>query len=102
MESLNDVGIPLADALAERLGCHVVILAVGPVGSEKGEVCLRTYAVYFILHGTLSDHVAWSACSLTPAAKKHRGHGPSSTTRDSRRWRLLSRVMDAPPSVSHL
>ncbi|KAJ7716492.1 hypothetical protein B0H14DRAFT_3522255 [Mycena olivaceomarginata] len=42
MESLNDVGIPLADALAERLGCHVVILAVGPVGSEKGEVCLRT------------------------------------------------------------
>ncbi|KAJ7748846.1 hypothetical protein B0H14DRAFT_3513700 [Mycena olivaceomarginata] len=35
MESLNDVGIPLADALAERLGCHVVILAVGPVGIRK-------------------------------------------------------------------
>jgi hypothetical protein len=44
MESLNEVGIPLADALAERLGSHVVILIVGPVGSEKGEVCLRTYA----------------------------------------------------------
>ncbi|KAJ7797239.1 hypothetical protein B0H14DRAFT_3493972 [Mycena olivaceomarginata] len=37
MESLNEVGIPLADALAERLGSHVVILIVGPVGSEKGE-----------------------------------------------------------------
>lgn len=43
METLNEVGIPMADALAERLGSHVVILVVGPVGSEKGEVCLRTY-----------------------------------------------------------
>ncbi|KAF8192866.1 hypothetical protein K438DRAFT_1969980 [Mycena galopus ATCC 62051] len=42
MESLSEVGIPMADALAERLGSHVVILVVGPVGSEKGEVCLRT------------------------------------------------------------
>ncbi|KAF8197799.1 hypothetical protein K438DRAFT_1967359 [Mycena galopus ATCC 62051] len=42
LESLNEVGIPLADALAERLGSHVVILVVGPVGSEQGEVCLRT------------------------------------------------------------
>ncbi|KAJ7432046.1 hypothetical protein B0H11DRAFT_2261110 [Mycena galericulata] len=41
-ENLNDVGIPLADALAERLGAQVVILVVGPVGSEGGEVCLRT------------------------------------------------------------
>ncbi|KAJ7807701.1 hypothetical protein B0H14DRAFT_2609490 [Mycena olivaceomarginata] len=42
MDSLNEVAIPLADALAERLGSHVVIRVVGPVGSEKGEVCLRT------------------------------------------------------------
>ncbi|KAK7048773.1 hypothetical protein R3P38DRAFT_3175027 [Favolaschia claudopus] len=42
METLTEVGIPMADALAERLGSHVVILVVGPVGSEKGEVCLRT------------------------------------------------------------
>ncbi|KAF8145018.1 hypothetical protein K438DRAFT_2028941 [Mycena galopus ATCC 62051] len=46
MESLSEVGIPMADALAERLGSHVVILVVGPVGSEKGEVCLRTYVVF--------------------------------------------------------
>ncbi|KAK7029762.1 hypothetical protein R3P38DRAFT_2775191 [Favolaschia claudopus] len=37
METLTEVGIPMADALAERLGSHVVILVVGPVGSEKGE-----------------------------------------------------------------
>lgn len=43
METLSDVGIPMADVLAEHLGSHVVILVVGPVGSEKGEVCLRTY-----------------------------------------------------------
>ncbi|KAF8139534.1 hypothetical protein K438DRAFT_2030521 [Mycena galopus ATCC 62051] len=42
MESLTEVGIPMADALAEHLGSHVVILVVGPVGAEKGEVCLRT------------------------------------------------------------
>ncbi|KAJ7660342.1 hypothetical protein DFH06DRAFT_1326471 [Mycena polygramma] len=42
LESLSDVGIPLADALAERLGMHVVILAVGPVGKEKGEVSLHS------------------------------------------------------------
>ncbi|KAJ7438844.1 hypothetical protein B0H11DRAFT_2254349 [Mycena galericulata] len=42
MENLNEVGIPLADALAERLGAQVIILVVGPVGSEEGEVCLRT------------------------------------------------------------
>ncbi|KAF8156445.1 hypothetical protein K438DRAFT_2075417 [Mycena galopus ATCC 62051] len=41
METLNKVGIPMADALSERLGAHVVILVVGPVGSENGEVCLR-------------------------------------------------------------
>ncbi|KAJ6477687.1 hypothetical protein C8R45DRAFT_934345 [Mycena sanguinolenta] len=39
---LPEVAIPMADALAERTGCHVVILCVGPIGSEKGEVCLRT------------------------------------------------------------
>ncbi|KAJ7715477.1 hypothetical protein B0H16DRAFT_1741919 [Mycena metata] len=40
--NLEDVGIPLADALAERLGMHVVILAVGPVGEQEGQVRLRT------------------------------------------------------------
>ncbi|KAJ7500472.1 hypothetical protein B0H11DRAFT_2225467 [Mycena galericulata] len=42
LENLNEVGIPMADALAERLGAQVIILVVGPVGSEQGEVCLRT------------------------------------------------------------
>ncbi|KAJ7439841.1 hypothetical protein FB451DRAFT_1191917 [Mycena latifolia] len=42
LEGLDEVGIPLADALTERLGMHVVIMAVGPVGSQKGEVQLRT------------------------------------------------------------
>ncbi|KAJ7758972.1 hypothetical protein DFH07DRAFT_772308 [Mycena maculata] len=38
LESFDEVGIPLADALAERLGMHVIIMAVGPVGSQRGEV----------------------------------------------------------------
>jgi adenine/guanine phosphoribosyltransferase-like PRPP-binding protein len=42
LETFDEVGIPLADALAERLGMHVVILAVGPVGSQRGEVRLRS------------------------------------------------------------
>ncbi|KAJ7756676.1 hypothetical protein B0H16DRAFT_1721741 [Mycena metata] len=42
LENLNTVGIPLVDALAERLGMHVVLLAVGPVGSEGGQVALRS------------------------------------------------------------
>jgi adenine/guanine phosphoribosyltransferase-like PRPP-binding protein len=42
LTTLDDVGIPLADALSERLGMHVMILAVGPVGSQKGEVRLRS------------------------------------------------------------
>ncbi|KAJ7694100.1 hypothetical protein B0H17DRAFT_1199356 [Mycena rosella] len=42
LEGLNKVGIPLADALSERLGVHVVIMVVGPVGKEEGEVMLRT------------------------------------------------------------
>ncbi|KAJ7841674.1 hypothetical protein B0H13DRAFT_1910139 [Mycena leptocephala] len=42
LENLNDVGIPLADSLAERLGAHVIILVVGPVGTEGGEVALRS------------------------------------------------------------
>ncbi|KAJ7812565.1 hypothetical protein B0H14DRAFT_3478733 [Mycena olivaceomarginata] len=42
LETFDEVRIPLADALAERLGMHVVILAVGPVGSQRGEVRLRS------------------------------------------------------------
>ncbi|KAJ7794669.1 hypothetical protein B0H13DRAFT_2393319 [Mycena leptocephala] len=42
LEGLDDVGIPLADALAELLGAHVAILVVGPVGSAQGEVLLRS------------------------------------------------------------
>ncbi|KAF8176871.1 hypothetical protein K438DRAFT_1770348 [Mycena galopus ATCC 62051] len=42
LENLNDVGIPLADALAEHLGMHVVLMAVGPVGTAGGEVLLRS------------------------------------------------------------
>ncbi|KAJ7186596.1 hypothetical protein C8R46DRAFT_1206600 [Mycena filopes] len=42
LESFDEVGIPLADALSERLGMHVMILAVGPVGSQRGEVRLRS------------------------------------------------------------
>ncbi|KAJ7867307.1 hypothetical protein B0H13DRAFT_1897609 [Mycena leptocephala] len=36
-------GLPLADALSEWLGMHTVIMAVGPVGEQKGEVQLQTY-----------------------------------------------------------
>jgi adenine/guanine phosphoribosyltransferase-like PRPP-binding protein len=43
LETFDEVGIPLADALAERLGMHVVIMAVGPVGEQRGEVRLRSY-----------------------------------------------------------
>ncbi|KAJ7073547.1 hypothetical protein B0H15DRAFT_957080 [Mycena belliarum] len=42
LEQLNEVGIPLADALSEFLGMHIAILAVGPVGSQRGEVRLRS------------------------------------------------------------
>ncbi|KAJ7874252.1 hypothetical protein B0H13DRAFT_2348663 [Mycena leptocephala] len=42
LEALDDVGIPMADALAELLGAHVAILVVGPVGSAQGEVLLRS------------------------------------------------------------
>ncbi|KAJ7178452.1 hypothetical protein C8R43DRAFT_1117840 [Mycena crocata] len=41
-ETLDEVAIPMADALAERLGQHVIILMVGPVGSAKGEVSLTS------------------------------------------------------------
>ncbi|KAF8200625.1 hypothetical protein K438DRAFT_1758827 [Mycena galopus ATCC 62051] len=42
LQTFDEVGIPLADALAERLGMHVIILAVGPVGDQRGEVRLRS------------------------------------------------------------
>ncbi|KAF7375582.1 hypothetical protein MSAN_00446600 [Mycena sanguinolenta] len=42
LEGLNDVGIPLVDALAEHLGMHIVLMAVGPVGNAGGEVLLRS------------------------------------------------------------
>ncbi|KAJ7922764.1 hypothetical protein B0H13DRAFT_1865601 [Mycena leptocephala] len=42
LETFDEVGIPLADSLSERLGMHIVILAVGPVGSQRGEVRLRS------------------------------------------------------------
>ncbi|KAJ7153790.1 hypothetical protein C8R46DRAFT_1042168 [Mycena filopes] len=42
LENLDEVAIPFADALAERTGLHIVILAVGPVGSQEGQVRLRT------------------------------------------------------------
>ncbi|KAJ6487493.1 hypothetical protein C8R47DRAFT_1216263 [Mycena vitilis] len=42
LETLPDVAIPLADALSEHLGAHVAILVVGPVGTEGGEVLLRS------------------------------------------------------------
>ncbi|KAJ7605012.1 hypothetical protein FB45DRAFT_1149661 [Roridomyces roridus] len=40
--TFDGVGIPLADALAERLGMAIIILAVGHVGKQNGEVRLRT------------------------------------------------------------
>jgi hypothetical protein len=39
----------MADAMAEYLGAHIVILVVGPVGSAKGEVGLRTYVTYLFI-----------------------------------------------------
>ncbi|KAF8215190.1 hypothetical protein K438DRAFT_1955171 [Mycena galopus ATCC 62051] len=42
LENLNDVSIPLVDALAEHLGMHIVLMAVGPVGDADGEVLLRS------------------------------------------------------------
>ncbi|KAJ7248271.1 hypothetical protein B0H12DRAFT_1072714 [Mycena haematopus] len=42
LETFDEVGIPLADVLSERLGMHVIILAVGPVGDQRGEVRLRS------------------------------------------------------------
>ncbi|KAF8190278.1 hypothetical protein K438DRAFT_1971149 [Mycena galopus ATCC 62051] len=42
LENLNDVGIPLVDALTEHLGMHVVLMAVGPVSDADGEVLLRS------------------------------------------------------------
>jgi hypothetical protein len=42
LENLSEVGIPLADALAEHTGAHIVILVVGPVGAAGGEVLLRS------------------------------------------------------------
>ncbi|KAJ6459370.1 hypothetical protein C8R47DRAFT_1226660 [Mycena vitilis] len=63
LETLSEVGIPLADALAERLGAQVVILVVGPVGAEQGEVCLRT---------VFSD-TANAATSKTWAQFDHKG-----------------------------
>ncbi|KAJ6461988.1 hypothetical protein C8R47DRAFT_1225622 [Mycena vitilis] len=42
LETLPDVAIPLADALSEHLGAHIAILVVGPVGTEGGEVLLRS------------------------------------------------------------
>ncbi|KAJ7078701.1 hypothetical protein B0H15DRAFT_804724 [Mycena belliarum] len=42
LESFDEVGIPVADAMSEYLGMHVMIFAVGPTGSQKGEVRLRS------------------------------------------------------------
>ncbi|KAJ7211680.1 hypothetical protein GGX14DRAFT_564910 [Mycena pura] len=42
LKNFDEVGIPLADALAERLGIHIAILAVGPVGEQGGEVRVRS------------------------------------------------------------
>ncbi|KAJ7198725.1 hypothetical protein GGX14DRAFT_401743 [Mycena pura] len=42
LKNFDEVGIPLADALAERLGMHIAILAVGPVGDQGGEVRVRS------------------------------------------------------------
>jgi hypothetical protein len=98
MESLSEVGIPMADALAERLGSHVVILVVGPVGSEKGEVCLRTYVCFSTpLHHVLDDSQVFSPTHLH---FKHPEPGPHLTTRDSQQWRLPLRGTAALPLVS--
>jgi hypothetical protein len=42
LETFDDVAIPMADALSEQLGMHIVLLAIGPVGSQRGEVRLRS------------------------------------------------------------
>ncbi|KAJ7225297.1 hypothetical protein GGX14DRAFT_386214 [Mycena pura] len=40
--NFDDVGIPLADALVERLGMHIAILVIGPVGDQGGDVRVRS------------------------------------------------------------
>ncbi|KAJ7716272.1 hypothetical protein B0H16DRAFT_1476849 [Mycena metata] len=56
LTTLNEVGIPLADALSGHLGMHVVILAVGPAGvfsdTESGATS-KTWPQF--------DHVGYTA-----------------------------------------
>ncbi|KAJ7181655.1 hypothetical protein C8R43DRAFT_941468 [Mycena crocata] len=42
LQSFDEVGIPLVDALAERMGMHMILFAIGPVGDQRGEVRLRS------------------------------------------------------------
>ncbi|KAJ7479675.1 hypothetical protein FB451DRAFT_1171778 [Mycena latifolia] len=88
LESFDQVGIPLADALSEQLGMHVVIMAVGPVGSQKGEVQLRTCVI------TLEDRerilTYLSGFSPTCLTDRRRRIGASLIGPGSLRWRLRS------------
>ncbi|KAJ7180065.1 hypothetical protein C8R43DRAFT_1117413 [Mycena crocata] len=51
LQTFDEVGIPLADALSERMGMHIILLAIGPVGDQRGEIRLRS-----IFSDTTSGH----------------------------------------------
>ncbi|KAJ7795990.1 hypothetical protein B0H14DRAFT_2620397 [Mycena olivaceomarginata] len=70
LETFDELGIPLADVLAERLGMHVVIMAVGLVGDQRGEV--RLCSVFSdTSHGQMSkiwgefDNTAFTAAKVS-------------------------------------
>ncbi|KAJ7433755.1 hypothetical protein B0H11DRAFT_2259129 [Mycena galericulata] len=90
LENFDEVGIPLADALAERLGMHVVIMAVGPVGKQRGEVRLRT--VFSETSGGATSKIwgEFDRAGFTEAEKSLTRYGRAFFTKEECRARVWS------------
>ncbi|KAJ7794516.1 hypothetical protein B0H14DRAFT_3496883 [Mycena olivaceomarginata] len=87
------------DSLNERLGSHVVILVVGPVGSEKGEVCLRTV---FSDTSNLQTSRTWAQFDhggFTAMENSITCYGRAAFSKAECRERAWPPLEDGPPSV---
>ncbi|KAJ6514721.1 hypothetical protein DFH09DRAFT_1332850 [Mycena vulgaris] len=96
LQVFDDVGIPLADALSERLGMHVVIMVVGPVGDQKGEVRLPSVFSDTSQGGTTKMWGQFDRTGFMAAETSLTRYGQVFFTRDQCRDRAWPPIEGAP------
>ncbi|KAJ7609858.1 hypothetical protein FB45DRAFT_1038329 [Roridomyces roridus] len=102
LKTYENVAIPLVDALAERLGMGIVLLAVGPIGELGGEVHLRSIFSDTSEYATSKTWAKSDPTAFTAMENSIRAYGRKIFTKEQCRERALPNTSNTsgPPATA--